>query len=302
VNDQGQILNSIFGDDLIPGNMDSLILYGSNEQGKLRSFSKSLAKIITKDQGELDYAMYELTKAIEKFQKASYKRSFINIAIIEKSQHSLLIKKYDEMLVYIEKVTLLLQLQEAQMIKDTKSLQQMVDALKESINSLESRIEKGAALLQTLKGGANLKCDDLDDWIDRLERRLDDMWISHTVSLQSIAQAELMISNYGQLIDKIIVCLTVTIPMWRNQITLLLGIEKIKRNSSLQDKVTDMAENYISEGQHIIKKYEDRKNNKRIDVQKIEEVNSKLTQMLEDLHNLEHEGDNIKNKLIESAY
>ena len=95
---QDELLNVIFGDELIPGNMDSLILYGSNEQGKLRSFSKSLAKITTKDQGELEYTIYDLTKVIEKFQNASKKKPLFNISFLEEQQHSLLLKKYDEML------------------------------------------------------------------------------------------------------------------------------------------------------------------------------------------------------------
>lgn len=288
------LLNGIFGNELIPGDMDSLILYGSNEQGKLRNFSKSLAKITTKDQGELEYAIYDLTKAIEKFQNASQRKGLFNIGIFEKRQHSIVMKKYDEMLVYIEKITALLQLQEAQLIKDSKSLQQLSVTLQESTSSLEQRIIDGENLLKELREKEN-KEDLLDDWIDRLERRLDDMRVSHTVSLQSIAQADLMISNFGQLIDKIIACLTGTIPLWRNQITLLLGLEKLERNSSLQDKVSDMAGAYIAEGQKAINKYNRRK---RIDAKKVEEVNGKLSQMLEDLQQLERDGEIIKEQIL----
>lgn len=292
-------MNGIFGDELIPGNMDSLILYGSKEQGKLRGFSKSLAKITTKDQGELEYTIYDLTKAIEKFQNASKKKPLFSISFLEEQQHSLLLKKYDEMLVYIEKITLLLQLQEAQLIKDSKSLEQMKEVLIESTDSLDQRIKKGEQLLVDISSEKQQNFEVLDDWVDRLERRLSDMRISHTVSLQSIAQADLMISNYGQLIDKIIACLTGTIPLWRNQITLLLGIEKLERNSSLQNKVSSMAEGYIEDGQRMINKYEKRRK-KKIDTERIEDVNSKLTQMLDDLRNLEAESEEIKSKLMET--
>lgn len=292
--EKNDLLNGIFGDELIPGDMDSLILYGSNEQGKLRNFSKSLAKITTKDQGELEYAIYDLTKAIEKFQNASQRKRLFNIGIFKKRQQLVVLKKYDEMLVYIEKITTLLKLQEAQLIKDSKSLQQLSTTLKESTGCLEQRIINGEKLLAELRE-KDKKEDLLDDWVDRLERRLDDMRVSHTVSLQGIAQADLMISNFGQLIDKIIACLTGTIPLWRNQITLLLGIEEIERNSSLQDKVSDMAGAHIAEGQKTINKYNRRK---RIDVKKIEEVNGKLSQMLEDLQQLEHDGETIKEKIL----
>lgn len=292
--EKNDLLNGIIGNELIPGDMDSLILYGSNEQGKLRNFSKSLAKITTKDQGELEYAIYDLTKAIEKFQNASQRKRLFNIGIFKKRQQSVVLKKYDEMLVYIEKISTLLKLQEAQLIKDSKSLQQLRTTLKESTGCLEQRIINGEILLAELRE-KDKKEDLLDDWVDRLERRLDDMRVSHTVSLQGIAQADLMISNFGQLIDKIIACLTGTIPLWRNQITLLLGIEKFERNSSLQDKVSDMAGEYISEGQKTINKYNRRK---RIDAKKIEEVNGKLSQMLEELQQLEHDGETIKEKIL----
>lgn len=65
-------------------------------------------------------------------------------------------------------------------------------------------------------------------------KKIDDLKISHTIAIQSKAQVILMKQSARQLIDKIIVAISGTIPVWRNQVSLLLEVQKLNENKILQ--------------------------------------------------------------------
>ena len=88
--------------------------------------------------------------------------------------------------------------------------------------------------------------DDINNWYERLSKRISDLEISYAATMQTKAQLKLMLENNTQLIDKILGVKSGTIPIWRNQITILLGIEKLNRNLEIQNKVTEITQKYIS--------------------------------------------------------
>ena len=242
--------------------------------------------------GDLEYLIHDLLKEIDDFQVSIEKKVGIFSGSNEKKRERL-IKKYNDVLVYMDKMELALKLQEAQLIKDSKLFEELSRCIDETLSSLQTAISYGNDVVnQKPKGPIS---DDIKEWYERLSKRLEDLGISHTVALQTKAQMKLMLGNDAQLIDKIMGAVSGTIPIWRNQITLLLGIEKMNRNLEIQTKVAEITQKYITKEKNIGRK-------KRVDytelcVEKLMNTNETLKKALDDLDSIEKKDGGIRLEL-----
>lgn len=271
--------------DLLPGNYESIILLGGEAQSQLRSFSKAISEILLNDNRDLEYLIHDIIKEIDEFQIKSSAKSKVVVFSGLKRQRGLLIKQYNSVLTYIDKMAISLQLQEAQLIKDSAIMNQMQKSIELVIADMEKAIENGEEFVR--KRDAVKTEDSLDDWYGRLERRLEDLRISHTVLLQSQSQLMLMLENNKKLVDKILATLSGTIPIWRNQITLLLGIEKMNRDIETQERITKITEQFIKSNSKRIHRKLNKRQYKEIDVEKLKKANNELTKSLNELVNIE---------------
>lgn len=283
-------------EELIIGNHDSLLLFGSEAQQSLREFSKSLSTMLLNSNGDLEYLINDILNEINDFQESITEKTLFSFFHSETAKRDRLIKKYDAVLVCIDKMELALKLQEAQLIKDSKMIEEIGKKIAESINKLESEVQYGKQLLMSRQ--THETDDVLDNWYVRLSKRVEDLEISHTVSLQSQAQMQLMLANNTQLIDKILAAITGTIPIWRNQVTLLLGIERMNRNQEIQSKVAQITQSYLDDGTKQTKKII--KKSKEIDTEKLLLANDKLRKSLDELIVVENKDANIRLELNNS--
>ena len=277
---------------LIVGNDDSILLFGCEAQQQLREFSKAISNQLLNSNGDLEYLIHDLLKEIDDFQVSIEKKVGIFSGSNEKKRERL-IKKYNDVLVYMDKMELALKLQEAQLIKDSKLFEELSRCIDETLSSLQTTISYGNDVVnQKPKGPIS---DDIKEWYERLSKRLEDLGISHTVALQTKAQMKLMLGNDAQLIDKIMGAVSGTIPIWRNQITILLGIEKMNRNLEIQTKVAEITQKYITKEKNIGRK-------KRVDstelcVEKLMNINETLKKALDDLDSMEKKDGGIRLEL-----
>ena len=240
---EGNEIEVLEKNQLIVGNDDSILLFGCEAQQQLREFSKAISNQLLNSNGDLEYLIYDILNEIDDFQVLIEKKVGIFSGSNEKKRERL-IKKYNDVLVYIDKMELALKLQEAQLIKDSKLFEELSRCIDETLSSLQTAISYGNDVVnQKPKGPIS---DDIKKWYERLSKRLEDLGISHTVALQTKAQMKLMLGNDAQLIDKIMGAVSGTIPIWRNQITILLGIEKMNRNLEVQTKVAEITQKYIT--------------------------------------------------------
>ena len=140
--------------------------------------------------------------------------------------------------------------------------------------------------------------DDIKAWYERLSKRIEDLGISHTVILQTKTQMNLMLENNARLIDKIMGAVSGTIPIWRNQITILLGIEKMNRNLEIQNRVAEITQKYITKGKNIGRK-------KHIEstelcVEKLMNTNETLKKALDDIDSIEKKDGGIRLEFSDS--
>lgn len=289
---EGNEIEVLEKNQLIVGNDDSILLFGCEAQQQLREFSKAISNQLLNSNGDLEYLIHDLLKEIDDFQVSIEKKVGIFSGSNEKKRERL-IKKYNDVLVYMDKMELALKLQEAQLIKDSKLCEELSRCIDETLSSLQTAISYGNDVVnQKPKGPIS---DDIKEWYERLSKRLEDLGISHTVALQTKAQMKLMLGNDAQLIDKIMGAVSGTIPIWRNQITFLLGIEKMNRNLEIQTKVAEITQKYITKEKNIGRK-------KRVDytelcVEKLMNTNETLKKALDDLDSIEKKDGGIRLEL-----
>ena len=282
-------------DELIVGNADSILLFGCETQQQLREFSKIISNQLLNSNGELEYLMHDILNEIDDFQVSIEKKVGIFPGSNEKKRERL-IKKYNEVLVYMDKMELALKLQEAQLIKDSKLFEELSRCIDETLLSLQTTISYGNNVVNQKPRGQI--SDDIKAWYERLSKRIEDLGISHTVTLQTKTQMNLMLENNARLIDKIMGAVSGTIPIWRNQITILLGIEKMNRNLEIQNRVAEMTQKYMTKEKYVGRKK--RGESTELFVEKLINTNETLKKALDDLDSMEKKDGDIRLELSDS--
>lgn len=240
-----QDINSemVLHDQLYVGNSDSILLFGCEAQQQLREFSKTISNQLAEDSSNLEYVIQDILNEIEDFQNYNVN----NIGFFGKNQkkkRSGLIKKYNTILNYMNEMELALKLQEAQLLKDSKIFEELGKRIQTTVANLEELLMYGENVLK--QQSCTEQSEDIKRWYERLTRRLEDLRISHTVLLQSKLQIIIMLENSDKLVDKIVETITATFPVWRNQVTILLGIERMNTNLTIQNKLTEINKNYVN--------------------------------------------------------
>lgn len=289
---EGKEIEVLEKNQLIVGNDDSILLFGCEAQQQLREFSKAISNQLLNSNGDLEYLIYDILNEIDDFQVLIEKKVGIFSGSNEKKRERL-IKKYNDVLVYMDKMELALKLQEAQLIKDSKLFEELSRCIDATLSSLQTIISKGNVVVNQKPNGQIT--DDIEVWYERLSKRIEDLGISHTVALQTKAQMKLMLGNNAQLIDKIMGTVSGTIPIWRNQITLLLGIEKMNRNLEIQTKVAEITQKYITKEKNIGRKK--RVESTELCVEKLMNTNETLKKALDDLDSMEKKDGGIRLEL-----
>lgn len=292
---EGNEIEVLEKNQLIVGNDDSILLFGCEAQQQLREFSKTISNQLINSNGDLEYLIHDLLKEIDDFQVSIEKKA----GIFPKSnvkKRERLIKKYNDVLVYMDKMELALKLQEAQLIKDSRLFEELSRCIDETLSSLQTNISYGNDVVnQKPKGQIP---DDIKTWYERLSKRIEDLGISHTVALQTKTQMNLMLENNARLIDRIMEAVSGTIPIWRNQITILLGIEKMNQNLEIQNRVAEITQKYITNGKNIGRKK--RVESTELCIEKLMNTNETLKKVLDDLDSMERKDVGIRLELSDS--
>lgn len=189
---EGNEIEVLEKNQLIVGNDDSILLFGCEAQQQLREFSKTISNQLINSNSDLEYLIHDLLKEIDDFQVSIEKKA----GIFPKSnvkKRERLIKKYNDVLVYMDKMELALKLQEAQLIKDSRLFEELSRCIDETLSNLQTNISYGNDVVnQKPKGQIP---DDIKTWYERLSKKIEDLGISHTVALQTKTQMNLMLEN-----------------------------------------------------------------------------------------------------------
>lgn len=284
----------IFDGDLIIGNHDSITLFGTQSQVRLRDYSKVVSKLLLRNNDELELAIEDVISEIEKSeaQMAKKKLSFFGLRNRKKE----LTKEYNRIATYIERLCLFFQMQQAQLLKEIKLLEKLSVTVGESIVALENDIAIGEKTLcnktPTEKQSDNYHplnfindSENMDVWYARLTRRIDDLRVSHTVALQNQAQIRFLYENDLVLLDRIAAAISNTFPIWQSQMVVMLGIERLEKRLEDQEKV-----------------FSNSSQQEQLDIERIVALNRKLKDALNEADSLEKKDLRIRKEFREATY
>ena len=183
-----------------------------------------------------------------------------------------------------------MKVQQAQLIKDNKTLEALIERLGAIVPLLE---EKVLLAKQVIENNANVPDAEIQEWNNRLGNRVTDIETTKIVSMQTRAQMEIMIKNNICLIDALQNAIGITIPLWKNQVIMLLGDEMLAQNH-------DKTRNVIKSTHRTIGVVEKQLKKKKVSSEerdKLETSNIKLLADIQNLFELESERNEIVSNL-----
>lgn len=285
----------VFNGELVVGNHDSILFLDSDVQNKLIDCSKIITSLLLKNNHNYDNTISDLASAIDDFLDSVQNDRYRGLFIIPKNNK--LKNKYKEILSHLDKASLFLKLQQTQMHKELKMLENLKLTVKECTNSLENCIERAEVIINNYSKSdlpysesfENINILDNDrGWYERLNRKIENLKILRTVALQSQAQIDILYNNNLMLIDKISNAVSEAFPVWRLQIALALGVELLENNANIQDKVLKMTEKSIKSASPKADKVKKLKKSANVNMKKLLELTMSMRKTLNEIEDMEN--------------
>ena len=251
-----------------------ILQFGSAAQEKISKFSDSvLENVRTKDAGETGNLLSSLVSEIKSFDKAVDNSQKMNI--IErlfssaKKKFDQLIAKYNKIENNVNTIEKGLEKDKLQMLKDITIYDTMYEKNLEYFKEIYLYIIAGEKKLEHLrtveledlkkkakKSGEQLdaqKVQDMENIINRFEKKIYDLKTTRIISLQMAPQIRLLQNNEAELVEKIQSSITNTIPLWKNQMVLALGINNAKTALKHQQEVSKVTNDMLVKNSETLK-------------------------------------------------
>ncbi len=292
-------------------NTNLIIQYGSGAQKKIAEFSESaLNNVRTKDLGEVGNLLSDVVTELKNFDADEDEKGFLGIFKRTSKKLSNLKTKYDKAEVNVDKICTILENHQIQLLKDVAMLDKMYDMNKVYFKELSMYILSGKKKLnevQTvelprLKEKAQASglpedaqaANDLSAMCSRFEKKLHDLELTRMISIQMAPQIRLVQNNDTLMSDKIQSTLVNTIPLWKSQMVLALGIANSQQAAQSQRQVTDMTNELLRKNAATLKMatVETAKESERgiVDIETLVSTNQSLISTLEEVTRIQEEG------------
>lgn len=257
-----------------PLDNDGLLLYGQQAQNKLSQFShKMLTQVQSKDVGPIGNSLRNLMNKLkevnpDELQKQNQSRLKRIFRRAERSVNEMF-SKYQSVGAQVDRISVELQKSQNMLMKDVGLLDQLYEENKAYFDALNIYIAAAEKKRDELKQhnlveleqkvkASNNQMDvqelaDLQQYINRLEKRIYDLQLSRQITLQSAPQIR-MIQNINQtLAEKIQSSILTSIPLWKNQMAIALTLLRQQGASEAQKKVTDTTNELLLKNSEMLK-------------------------------------------------
>ena len=289
----------------------TIIQYGAAAQKKIANFSDTaLANVTTKDLGEVGQTLTSLVNELKGFNAKEEEKGFFGF--FKKASNSIgqLKTKYDSAEKNVDKIVDILQDHQVTLLKDISLLDQLYERNQVNTKELTMYILAGYKKLNEVKvnelpqlkakaEASGLQDDaqaynDLVNSVDRFEKKLHDLELTRMVSVQMGPQIRLIQNNDTLMTEKIQSTLVNTIPLWKSQIVLALGIHHSKEAMQAQSEVSKMTNELLRNNAKTLHMatVETAKESERgiVDIETLENTNRELIATLDDVLKIQQEG------------
>lgn len=290
---------------------NEIITFGSPAQTKITQFSDEvLNNVKTKNLGEVGGLLADLTSEIKSFDAGINANMKPGLFSSLEKQIKKVIAKFSKVETNINSIERKLDSHKIQMMKDIEIFDQMYDKNLEYFKELSLYIIAGMQKVEELKtkvlpelektakeSGEQTdvqKVNDMNNLINRFEKKLYDLKTTRIISIQMAPQIRLIQNNDAELVDKIQSSLTNTIPLWKNQMVIALGIANAKQALDAQKKVSDLTNEMLKKNSETLKQgsIDIAKESERaiVDLETIKKTNADLITTLDEIVRIHAEG------------
>ncbi len=288
----------------------AILQYGVGTQKKMAEFSgDALESVKTKDLGAVGDMLSGVVAELKDFDTEEEKGIF---GFFKKSSNKLegLKAKYSKAETNINKICETLEGHQVMLLKDISMLDKMYELNLTYFKELSMYIMAGKKKLQETREGelaqllekakaSNLPEDaqaarDVEALCDRFEKKIHDLELTRMVSIQTAPQIRLVQSSDTMMVEKIQSTIVNTIPLWKSQMVLALGVSHAEQAAKAQREVSDMTNELLKKNAEILKtaSIESAKESERgiVDMETLKNTNANLIATLDEVMKIQAEG------------
>lgn len=326
---------SEFAEQINLDDSNAILQYGAGTQKKMADFSDAaLENVKTQELGEVGDLITQVVGELRDFDATEEEKGFLGFFKKQGNKIETLKNRYAKAEVNVEKITDSLQEHQRRLLKDSAILEKMYSQNLTYYKELTMYILAGKKKLQQVREGKLRELEnkaalsglpedaqeakDLDSKCNRFEKKLHDLELTRMISLQTAPQIRLVQNNDTTMVEKIQTTIVNTIPLWKSQMVLALGIAHSTEAANAQRQVTDLTNELLkknAEALHMAS-VETAKESERgiVDIETLKKTNADLIQTLDDVMKIQKEGrikrqqaeeemrrmeTDLKNKLLE---
>ncbi len=257
---------------LNPADVNSILNYGVETQSSMEKYSNEfLTSVRTYNSGEVGGLINDLLTElnyidVDELNQGAFKQFLSKIPFLSKLVFDAkkLFQKYDTVVGNIDKITNKVKAGRLNSIKDNSSLQTMFDSNITYIKQMEDLIISGQLKHKELSeslaqmdanpaGFEEYQIADLRDYVTRLDKRLADLKVVRFIMMQSLAQIRIVQNNNTSIAEKAQSIVSTTIPVWKNQLTIAVALQRQKANVEMQKKISDTTNTILLKNAELLK-------------------------------------------------
>ena len=288
-----------------------VLQYGAAAQKNIASFSEhALDGVRTKDLGEVGDALSSLVVELKSLDKEEKKGGILGFFQKKKNELEAMKASYTKAEANVDKIASALEKHQVILMKDIAMFDQMYDLNTKYYKELTMYILAGKKRLEYLRGHdlADLKkkaeetgsqedaqaCNDFANLCSRFEKKLHDLELTRMISVQMGPQTRLLQNNDALMLEKIQSTLVNTIPLWKSQMVLALGLEHGRQATAAQTAVTDMTNELLQKNADLLKMgtVETAREAERsvVSIETLQHTNQQLISTLDEVMKIQTEG------------
>lgn len=291
-------------------NSTAILQYGAGAQKKMADFSESaLENVKTKDLGEVGELLSDVVKELKNFDEEEEKGF---LGIFKKSSNKLqaMKAKYAKAEANVTQICRVLESHQVQLLKDIAILDKMYELNLTYFKELTMYIMAGKKKLKEVRKfqlpQLMAKAEqsgfpedaqaakDLDAMCNRFEKKLHDLELTRMISIQTAPQIRLVQSNDTLMVEKIHSTVVNTIPLWKSQMVLALGVEHSAQAAAAQREVTEMTNELLKKNAEKLKMatVHTAKESERgiVEIETLKQTNDTLIATLDEVIQIQQEG------------
>ena len=288
-----------------------VLQYGAAAQKNIAGFSEStLNSVRTKDLGEIGQALSSLVVELKGFGKEEDEKGIFGFFKKKRNELEAMKVAYTKAEANVDKIVEVLEGHQVTLMKDIAMLDQMYELNTKYYKELTMYIlagkkrlkqvrEEDLAQLQKKAAQSGTQEDaqaynDLANMISRFEKKLHDLELTRMISIQMGPQTRLIQNNDTLMLEKIQSSLVNTIPLWKSQMVLALGLEHSRQATAAQTAVTNMTNELLQKNADMLKMgtVETAREAERsvVDIQTLQHTNQQLISTLDEVMKIQQEG------------